>query len=175
MTINEKNIPKALIILLIISVVIRGFLAGLLEFGNDEVYYWTYALYPDWSHFDHPGMVGWMIQLFSLNLLFDSEFALRLSSVVLMTVDTWLIYLIGTQLKNKITGLYAALLYTASLYAFVITGVFIMPDTPLMFFTLISIYLFIRYFKKGTEQPIETNGRASLQYNASRHSQKSAQ
>lgn len=167
MTLQEKNIPKALIILLIISIVIRGFLAGFHELGNDEVYYWTYALYPDWSHFDHPGMVGWMIQLFSLNLLFDSEFALRLSSVALMTMDTWLVYLIGTQLKNKITGFFAALLYTASIYAFVITGVFIMPDTPLMFFALISIYLFIRYFKKEKEQPIETHDRSSLQYNAS--------
>ena len=167
MTINEKNIPKVLIILLIISVVIRGFLAGFLELGNDEVYYWTYALYPDWSHFDHPGMVGWMIQLFSLNLLFDSEFALRLSSVVLMTVDTWLIYLIGTRLKDKITGFYAALLYTASLYAFIITGVFIMPDTPLMFFTLISIYLFIKYFTTKSNMTLEMHGRASLQGNAS--------
>lgn len=166
MTIKEKNIPKALIILLIISVVIRGFLAGFHEFGNDEVYYWTYALYPDWSHFDHPGMVGWIMQLFSLNLLFDSEFALRLSSVVLMTVDTWLIYLIGTQLKDKITGFFAALLYTSSLYAFVITGVFIMPDTPLMFFTLLSIYLFIRYFTTKSNMAIETHGRASLQCNA---------
>ena len=153
MTLQEKNIPKAFVILLIISVIIRGFLATFHELGNDEVYYWTYALYPDWSHFDHPGMVGWIMQLFSLNLLFDSEFALRLSSIVLMTIDTWLIYLIGTQLKNKITGFYAALLYTASLYAFVITGVFIMPDTPLMFFTLLSIHLFIRYFQEENRKP----------------------
>jgi len=165
MTIQEKNIPKALIILLTFSIIIRGFLAGFHELGNDEVYYWTYALYPDWSHFDHPGMVGWMIQLFSLNLLFDSEFALRLSSVILMTVDTWLIYLIGTQLKNKITGFFAALLYTASLYAFVITGVFIMPDTPLMFFTLISIYLFIKHFKTKHNSLVETRKFASLQRN----------
>ena len=167
MTIQEKNIPKDLIILLIISVVIRGFLAGFHEFGNDEVYYWTYALYPDWSHFDHPGMVGWMMQLFSLNLLFNSEFALRLSSVVLMTVDTWLIYLIGTLLKDKITGFFSALLYTSSLYAFVITGVFIMPDTPLMFFTLISIYFFIKHFTTKSDMAVETHGLASLQYNAS--------
>ncbi len=169
MTITEDKIPRTLIILLVISMIIRCFLAGFHEFGNDEVYYWTYALYPDWSHFDHPGMVGWMMQLFSLNLLFDSELALRLSSVVLMTVDTWLIYLIGTQLKDKITGLYSALLYTASLYTFVITGVFIMPDTPLMFFTLLSIYLFIRYFttKKEENPPVETHGSASLQDNAS--------
>lgn len=146
MLINEEKIPKYLTYLLIISAIIRGFLAAFIELGNDEVYYWTYALYPDWSHFDHPGMVGWIIQIFSLNLLFDSEFALRLSSVIFMTIDTYLIYKIGCEIKNRLAGFYAALLYTASIYTFVITGIFIMPDTPLIIFTLSSILCFLKYF-----------------------------
>ena len=164
MTIREEKIPRALVIILIISIIIRGFLAAFHEFGNDEVYYWTYAMYPDWSHFDHPGMVGWIMQLFSLNLLLDSEFFLRLSSIIFMTVNSWLMYLIGTEIKNRIAGLYSALLFTASLYAFVITGVFIMPDTPLMLFTLISIYLFIKYFKQSTEMHVRAfpQGNATL-------------
>lgn len=117
------------------------------EFGNDEVYYWTYAMYPDWSHFDHPPMVGWFIQLFSCNLLFDSEFFLRLSSVLFMTVNTYLVFLIGKQVKSAQTGFYAALLYTASVYAFVITGIFILPDTPLSIFTFLAVLHFIRYFQ----------------------------
>lgn len=167
MNINEEKIPKALIILLLFSIVTRGFLAGFHDFGNDEVYYWTYALYPDWSHFDHPGMVGWVMQLFSLNLLLDSEFFLRLSSVIFMTINTWLIYLIGKETKNKITGFYAALLFTASLYAFVITGVFIMPDTPLMLFLLLSVYFFIRHFKIKHNSSVETQNFASPQCNIS--------
>ena len=123
MGIQENKIDKYIGWLLIISVIVRGFLAAFIEFGNDEVYYWTYAMYPDWSHFDHPAMVGWMMQIFSLNLLFDSEFALRLSSVIFMTVDTFIIYKLGCLIKGKLTGLYAALLYTASFYAFVITGI----------------------------------------------------
>lgn len=133
--------------LLVISTVIRAFLAAFFEFGNDEVYYWTYALYPDWSHFDHPPMVGWVMQLFSLNLLFSDEFFLRLASVVFMTIDTWLFYRIGKEIKDSLTGFYAALLFTASLYGFVIIGVFILPDTPLMLFMLLSLLSFIRYFK----------------------------
>lgn len=165
MTIREENIPKTLVIILIISIVIRGFLAEFHELGNDEVYYWTYALFPDWSHFDHPGMLGWIMQLFSLNLLFDSEFFLRLSSIIFMTVNTWLMYLIGKELKNKIAGFYSAMLFTASLYAFVISGVFIMPDTPLMLFLLLSVYLFIRYFttKREHNPLVETHSRASIQ------------
>lgn len=46
-----------LCILMAASLLIRALAAGLLELGNDEVYYWTYALFPDWSHFDHPPML----------------------------------------------------------------------------------------------------------------------
>ena len=148
--IQENKIDKYLVWLLIISVLVRGFLAAFIEFGNDEVYYWTYAMYPDWSHFDHPGMVGWIMQIFSLNLLFHSEFALRLSSIIFMTLDTFIIYKIGCLVKNKLAGFYAALLYTASFYCFVITGVFIMPDTPLMLFTLLAIWCFVKWTRHGT-------------------------
>ena len=144
MRIKEQNINKILIWLLAISAVVRGFLAAWMEFGNDEVYYWTYALYPDWSHFDHPPMVGWVIQLFSLNLLLDSEFFIRLASVVFMTANTYIIFRIGKEIKDARTGLYAALLYTASIYAFVITGIFIMPDTPLMLFWLLAVWSAVR-------------------------------
>lgn len=144
---NENKINKYLIWLLAVSMVVRGILAAWLEFGNDEVYYWTYALYPDWSHFDHPGMVGWIIQLFSLNLLFDSEFFIRLSSILFMTANTYIIFRIGKEIKDAQTGFYAALLYTASIYAFVITGIFILPDTPLNLFWLLSFWMATKYFK----------------------------
>ena len=150
MKIQENKIEKYLAWLLTISVLVRGFLAAFIEFGNDEVYYWTYAMYPDWSHFDHPGMVGWIMQIFSLNLLLHSEFALRLSSIIFMTLDTFIIYKIGCLVKNKIAGFYAALLYTASFYCFVITGVFIMPDTPLMLFTLLAMWCFVKWTRHGT-------------------------
>ena len=146
MRVKEQNINRILFWLLAVSALVRGILAAWMEFSNDEVYYWTYALYPDWSHFDHPPMVGWMIQLFSLNLLFDSEFFIRLASVVIMTANTYIIYRIGKDIKNAQTGLYAALLFTASIYAFVITGVFIMPDTPLMLFWLLAFWMGSRFF-----------------------------
>ena len=148
MLIKEQNIRKMLFWLLAISAIVRAVLAAWLEFGNDEVYYWTYALYPDWSHFDHPPMVGWVIQLFSLNLLLDSELFIRLASVVFMTANTYIIYRIGKDIKDAQTGFYAALLFTASIYAFVITGIFIMPDTPLMLFWLLAFWMAVKAEKK---------------------------
>ena len=127
---ESKKIKTKLALLLVASALIRALLAGWIELGTDEAYYWTFARFPDWSHYDHPGMVGWVIQLFSLNLLFESEFLLRLSSMLFMTLNTWIVFRIGKELKDDLTGWRAALLYTASIYAFVITGVFILPDTP---------------------------------------------
>lgn len=145
---NDKKINRILIWLLVVSAIIRALAAASIEFGNDEVYYWTYALYPDRSHFDHPPMVGWVIQLFSLNLLLDSEFFIRLASVVIMTANTYIIFRIGKEVKSAQAGLYAALLYTASIYAFVITGIFILPDTPLMLFWLLAFWMAVLYFKR---------------------------
>ncbi|MDP2237948.1 MAG: glycosyltransferase family 39 protein [Bacteroidales bacterium] len=145
----SKSVKDKMIVLLLASTSIRIMLAAWLELGNDEVYYWTYALFPDWSHFDHPPMVGWMMQLFSLNLYFDSELFLRLSSVVLTTINTLIIFLIGKTVRSEVTGMYAALLYTASVYAFVITGIMILPDTPQNFFWLLSLFLMAKIIKKG--------------------------
>ncbi len=139
-----SGLPASLYWLVGLSALLRGFLAWWLELGNDEVYYWTYALFPDLSHFDHPPMVGLMIQLFSLNLHFDSEIFIRLSSVVLMSANTLLIFEIGKNLRNIRTGLIAAFLYNTSIYAFIITGIFILPDTPQNFFWIASLYLLVR-------------------------------
>ncbi|MCF6170007.1 MAG: glycosyltransferase family 39 protein [Bacteroidales bacterium] len=151
---TSPNYRNYLWLLIGISTLVRGLLAGFLELGNDEVYYRLYALYPDWSHFDHPPMVGWVIQLFSLNLLFDSEFFLRLASVVFGAINLWLVFDLGRILRNERAGFYAALLFTASIYGFVITGIFILPDTPQNFFWLLSLRLMLRTLPFCPHQPV---------------------
>lgn len=141
---SDRRIYWALFILLVVSALIRGFIAGFIELGNDEVYYLTYARFPALSHFDHPPMVGLVIQLFTMNLTFDSEFFVRLGSVVLGTLSTGLMFLIGRQVKDPLTGLYAALLYTASFYGFILSGTFILPDTAQVFFWLVTLFLLLR-------------------------------
>jgi len=141
---EQKKIRQYLILLIAISTLVRAFIAATIELGNDEVYYRLYALFPAWSHFDHPPMVGFTIQFFSLDLFLDSGFFIRLGSVIFGAVNTWVIYHIGRTIKNERTGFYAALLYTASIYAFIITGVFILPDTPQNFYWLLSILFMIK-------------------------------
>ncbi len=139
----QPKYSRYLIILIVISTAIRMFIAATIELGNDEVYYRLYALYPDLSHFDHPPMVGLIIQLFSLNLLLHSAFFLRLGAIVIGAFNIYLIYRIGKTIKNERTGFYAAFLYVVSIYASIISGTFILPDTPQGLFWILSIYLML--------------------------------
>lgn len=151
---NNNKYSRYVLYLIIISTIIRGLLAGILELGNDEVYYRLYALYPDWSHFDHPLMVGLIMQLTTFNLLFQSEFFLRLGAVITGAINLWIIFKIGQQIKDSRTGYYASLLYAASVYSTIITGVFILPDTPQSLFWLWAVYQIIKIIPRCPHMPM---------------------
>jgi 4-amino-4-deoxy-L-arabinose transferase-like glycosyltransferase len=123
-----------------VSLIIRGLFALDTELGIDEVYYLTYARYPDLSHFDHPPFVGLLIQLSTFNLKFSSELAIRFFPLLLGTFNIFLIFKIISGLANERAGLIGALMFSGSIYASLIAGVFIMPDSAMMTFILAAIW-----------------------------------
>jgi len=151
---SSNKYSNYVIYIIIISTIIRGLLAGFLEFGNDEVYYRLYALYPDWSHFDHPLLVGLLIQLSTFNLLLHNEFFIRLGAVIIGAINIWIIFKIGIRIKGYRTGYYSSLLYVGSVYTSIITGVFIMPDTPQSLFWLWAMYLIIKTVPQCPRSPM---------------------
>jgi hypothetical protein len=135
--------PHRLLWLIAMTTAIRLLLASQLELANDEVYYWTYALFPDLSHFDHPPMVGVLAQLSTLNLWLADDFFLRLGPIILSAFNTWIIFSIGCKVKDELTGWFAALLYSSSIYGSLISGFSLIPDAPQVFFWLLTLKLMI--------------------------------
>jgi hypothetical protein len=89
-SIQDPVIKKKLLWLIVIATTVRLFLASQLELANDEVYYWTYALFPNLSHFDHPPMVGILAQLSTFNLWLTDDFFLRFDALVAwMLLEEW--------------------------------------------------------------------------------------
>jgi len=142
---NKTSYQHHLWWLLGISIIVKIILANLLELGNDEVYYYTYALQPDWNHFDHPPMVGWMIRLSTLNLSWLSDLSLRLGSIICSFLASILIFETGAIIKNERAGFIAALLYNLSIYTSIIAGLFVLPDSPQLLFFTASIYLMVKW------------------------------
>ena len=144
------NYRKALLWLILISLAVRAFLVAHFQLGNDEVYYWLLAANPAPTYFDHPPMFAWFINLFSAGLFFDSELWVRMSSLLIFSLNTWIIFKLGSLIKNPRAGFIAALLYQSSIYTFVITGIMILPDTPLSVFWLMALYGFLRALRSDT-------------------------
>src|SRR5882672_7090349 len=69
-------IPQSVAIFIAGLTLIRLALAAQLEPTTVECYYWLFGCHPQWSYFDHPGVVGWTIWLSRL-LFGDGSLALR--------------------------------------------------------------------------------------------------
>lgn len=139
----ELNYRKYLFWLIVISTLVRIFIASSIELGNSEVYYWVYSLKLQWNYFDHPPMVAWLIRLTTINNWLHTELATRFGSIISSAICTILIFRIGTAINNVQTGWFAALLYTSCYYSSVAAGAFILPDSPQMVFWLAGILLLI--------------------------------
>lgn len=143
---------QQLVLIITVATFVRCIIALSIDLGNDEVYYLTYAQHLQWNYFDHPPMVALLIRLTTFYLHFTNELFVRLGAIILGAINTYLIYDIGKGIKNKKAGIITSLLYTGSLYSSIIAGVFILPDSPQLFFWLISVYFLIQIVSEHTNQ-----------------------
>lgn len=146
--------PRRLVHLIVVATLLRMLVAAILEFGNDEVYYFLYALDLQPNYFDHPPAVAWLIRIFTLNLWLTDEFFVRLGAIACSAAGTLLMYRLGTELKNEQTGWYAAVLYTANLYTSLIAGTFIIPDSPQVVAWLASLLVMHRIMATPIYEPV---------------------
>ncbi len=140
------NYQRSLYRLIVFTTIVRCILAANIEFGNDEVYYWTYALHLQLCYFDHPPLVAFFIRFFTFNLTLNNELFVRLTAIIGAAINTWLIYKILSRIKNEKAGWHAALLYTGCVYTTFISGFLIIPDSPQVVFWLLCVYLLIKIF-----------------------------
>ncbi len=147
----SPNYKKYTLYLIAAAALLKLLLCGMVELNNDEAYYWTYAKQLQWNYFDHPPMVALCIRFFTGNLHLHHEFFLRLPAVLASAACTWIVFQIGKLLQDEYTGWIAACLLTASFYAGIIAGLLILPDTPQLFFWLLSVYILLDITQK--QQP----------------------
>lgn len=149
---EKKDAQRKVLILMVCSLILRIITATYTELGNDEVYYALYPRYPDWSYFDHPAMIAWVVRILNGGQVAQTALAMRLPALLFGTVNLYLAFLLGSWMRSPRTGFYAALLYASSLYVSVICGVFILPDTAQSFFWLLSLLCLVRIFRDTRER-----------------------
>ena len=136
-----KSYSQKVFGLILFAACLKMIAAPFLELGNDEVYYWTYALQFDFNHFDHPPLVGFLIRASTLNMHWVSELSMRLGAIISASLGCYFIFKTTTVLANERAGFYAAILYQAGVYTGFIAGFFILPDSAQLIFWTASLYV----------------------------------
>lgn len=136
-----KTYSQKVYLLIFFAAIAKIIAAPFLELGNDEVYYWTYALQLDFNHFDHPPLVGFLIRASTLNMHWVSELSMRMGAIISASLGCYLIFKTTTVLSNERAGFYAAILYQAGVYTGFIAGFFILPDSAQLIFWTASLYV----------------------------------
>lgn len=137
---------KAALILVAFFVAIHLILANSFGLSVDEAHYALYALNLDWSYFDHPPMVGWLLAL-GRPLGLDT-FVIRLIPTLIMALNSWLLFHLAARIyRNAAIGLLSvALFHLGSITQLLGWGM--VPDVPLMTWNLLIANLVISLHEK---------------------------
>ena len=139
---NSETSRKLFWITLWVTLGVRLWLATVFPFSGDEVYYWDWGRHPSLVYYDQPPMVGWILA--PIVALTSQVTLLRLPAVLTSILLAW----IGVQISKRLRPgheSHAWLTGTLLLLApHLFLNVFITTDTPLLAFTGLSTYFFVR-------------------------------
>ena len=96
--------------------------------GNGEAYYYSWSRFLDWSYYDHPPLVAWMVRL--TTTLGHSPAAVRLGPILAAGAFGLLLYRLAEQLFRPRTAFFAVVLVTA-LPVFLASSFIVNPEAPL--------------------------------------------
>ncbi len=112
-----------------------------------EAYYWYYAQYPALSYFDHPPMAAYSIWL-GTHLFGNTVFGVKFMAVIWGALTNLVLFLTIRRTAAHLNetdparpAFYGLILYNLTVFAY-LYSMLIVPDTPLLFFWILSVYFF---------------------------------
>lgn len=132
---------RHLTVLILSSLILRIGWAACLETGQDEAYHYLYTVHPDWSYFDHPPMLMYVARCGLLAFGgWIHPLSVRIGFVLMFASSTWIMYRWTADWFGERAGFYAALALNLSAYYTAAAGAFVLPDGPLLFFALLTMW-----------------------------------
>jgi len=118
-----------------------------MDLSGDEAHYWEWSRRLDWCYYSKPPGVAYLIRLGTL-LFGNTELGVRFMAPVLSLLSSLVMYRLGERLHDPKVGVVAAILVQV-VPLFSAFGIGMTPDTPLIFFWILSLYLLHRAWSIG--------------------------
>ncbi|MGD0276966.1 MAG: glycosyltransferase family 39 protein, partial [Syntrophales bacterium] len=127
--------PKAIFVFILALYLLRLFLIWKIPLVPDEAYYWYWSVHPDWSYFDHPPMIAYLMAL-STRMGGYKEVFVRLSGYISTMVT--LVFIFGTArilFNNTVKDQAWETIFLLNITLLFSAGCIIQtPDTPMLLF-----------------------------------------
>jgi 4-amino-4-deoxy-L-arabinose transferase-like glycosyltransferase len=128
--------------------VFRIALAATSDLAEDEAYYWLWSTHLAGGYYDHPPMIAYWIRA-GTYLFGQTAFGVRFAGLAGTLAGSYLLYLSSFSLfRNKIAALTAVLWLNATLL-FNAAAIIATPDTPLAFFTTLTLFALAKLMETG--------------------------
>lgn len=150
----QKANNRQLYLFLISVLIIKVFFSFFIELGNDEAYYYTYALKLQSNYFDHPPMVGLLIRISTLNLVIVNDVLLRLGPAICCFIASLFLFKTVEILFNRNAAWYTVVIYNVSVYSTIIAGWFILPDSPQLPFWCAALFVMVQIIFQEKDKKI---------------------
>ncbi|MBI1810220.1 MAG: glycosyltransferase family 39 protein, partial [Gemmatimonadetes bacterium] len=122
--------------IIIVGLLFRFLLSATVGLGVDESYAVAVARQFSLSYFDHPPLHFWIVGEIARLAQSERVAVLRLPFALCFAGTTWLTYRLTARLFGEAAGAIAALLLNVSAVFSLSTGSWVLPDGPLMLFTM---------------------------------------
>jgi 4-amino-4-deoxy-L-arabinose transferase-like glycosyltransferase len=127
---------QAVVLLICLSTMLRVVFASAGGLGFDESYMVGNSRIFALSYVDHPPLHVWLVGAWAHLWSSENPLLLRLPFIALFAGSTWLMFRLGEQLFDAAAGFWSALVLNLAPVFALAHGSWILPDGPLIFFTL---------------------------------------
>ncbi len=116
---------------------------------DDEAYYMMYSRHLAWGYIDHGPVVALIIK-FGTTLFGENGFGVRIGGLLLYIFMSIYLFRFGKSAFNKNTGLILSVTFWINIL-FHTNGIVITPDSPLAFFSLLTVCAYFKAYFKNPE------------------------
>lgn len=107
---------------------------------DDEAYHWSWTIHMNYSYFDHPGMVAWIIWPF-VKVFGQKEWVIRIPGFLMFLTIVFLVFKLARDLfDQKIAEVASLMLFVVPLWGVASLGT--LPDIPLGLFWISIAWIF---------------------------------
>ena len=103
-----------------------------------DAYYYFYGQHLDWSYFDHPGMIGYLLRA-ATDLFGSTVTVVKMTDFTVSSLSIWVFYSLSKNFLSP-TKLWIAMLLSSSSILWSMLSLNSTPDVPLVLFWILSLW-----------------------------------